>query len=105
MGSAETARLVGRHESVMAIGIVPGRLTGMIGLRRAAAYGIVAMVALVTLASCGVRDPTGPVTMPADYTAVIGSASLESFKALAVKGFTPLPADQARLVGPTYGVA
>src|SRR5690242_47899 len=75
----------------------------------AASRGLVlVMAAAVTMAaaaSCGEREPSGPVTLPADYAAVIGPASLDGFRELAANRFTPLSPAQARLVGPTHGVA
>lgn len=54
---------------------------------------------MVAAASCGQRGPSGPVTLPADYTAVIGPTSLDGFRKLAANRFTPLSPAQARLVG------
>jgi hypothetical protein len=60
---------------------------------------------VVVLASCGESEPSGPLTLPAGYAAVIGSASLDTFQQLAAAGFTPLSPTRARLVGPSYAVA
>ena len=93
----------------METGAARGRLAGVTNLYVAAGRGFVAVVAaaaaVVALASCGKRGPSGPLTLPAGYAAVIGSASLDTFQELATAGFTPLSPARARLVGPTYGVA
>jgi hypothetical protein len=66
---------------------------------------VAAVAAVVAVASCGEHEPSGPVTLPAAYAAVVGSAGLDTFQGLATTGFTPLSPSRARLVGPTYGVA
>lgn len=78
------------------------------GTRSARARGArplaVAVAVLLLVSGCfGRAAPSGPVTLPPDYTMVIGSASLDLFRDLA-GSVIPLSPDQARLVGAGYGV-